>query len=1312
MMMRKWLTILATVLLLGEITGANAANKTWNGGGGDNNWQTGGDWGGTAPSAGDSLFFGGSTRLTTTNNFAANTSFVGLTFNSGAGAFTLWGNAINLGGGITNSSTSLQTINLNLVLTGTRTINSASGDISIGGVISETGGTFGITKVGTGTLTLSGANSYSGDTTISAGTLKLGASSVFANGSGKGNVIVNGTFDLNGFNDTINALSGSGTVDNTAAGTSTFTVEDNNTTSTFSGVVKNTGGALTLSKIGTGTLTLSGANTYSGGTTISAGTLLIGNTSALGTGSVTLTGGTLELNGNNISIANLSGTGGSVNEKNNTTSSTITAGSDNTSTTYSGTFGTVGGNSNTKITLIKSGTGTLTLDTGNNSGTDKSMTVNAGVLRINLANSLGGGNLNLNGGVLGLGVADFTRSLGTGNGQVQFGGSGGFAAYTADRNVNLGGAAAAVTWGSGSFVPTGSTLILGASDADKTVTFQNPISFANTGRTIQVDDGSASVDAVLSGILSSSGSSGGFTKTGNGTLSLTAVNTYTGPTTINAGTVQADNASAFGTSAITVNSATLKINNVSITADNLTLNNGATLLGTGAGASYSKSSYPSIASGASVTFSTSASTDVLSISSAIRNGNSSSLITVNGPGTVAVSSGATAADAFAGSWKITAGTLRLTDANALGNPGSTSQRPIELAGGTLDLRVTTGSTFSTNTTVSANALVLANRGSSGAGVTHNLGTLSIGANTLSIGPGGNVTSGTEGLTFGATTLSGNATFEVTNSASAAMQVTLVAVGETGGTRSLTKTGNGTLILGTASTYSGDTTISAGTLKLGAANVIPDGSGNGNLTANGTLDLAGFSETLNGLSGSGIVDNTSASAVSFAAGNNNQSSTFSGVIKNTGGGALALTKTGSGTLTLSGANLYGGVTTVSGGILSVNTLANGGSTSAIGNSANSAANLVIDGGTVQYTGGAVSSDRLFTVGTGGATIDASGSGALNLTSSGALAFSGTGTRSLTFAGSNTGDNTLAAIIGDQGANATALVKNGAGTWLLSGNNTFTGGLTINAGVVKLGNAGALNSTTPNAVAMTGGTLRLNGNSVTLSGLSGSAGTVENNLAGTATLTLNKTSGSDTFSGTIQDGASGTLALSKTGSGTAVLGAANSYSGGTTLGTGTANSGGTLTLGANDALGTGGLTFAGGILSANNKTDSTIGALSLTANSTLALVNDATHGSLTFTTISGTATGILTITGWAGAAGAAGTDDRIFFSGTAPDSTFLGHIQFDLSGTLYYSGMNGTELVPSLVPVPEPTEWALIIFATLAVFYKFVLPRLRQWRTAHA
>src|SRR5205823_14149600 len=120
------------------------------------------------------------------------------------------------------------------------------------------------------------------------------------------------------------------------------------------------------------------------------------------------------------------------------------------------------------------------------------------------------------------------------------------------------------------------------------------------------------------------------------------------------------------------------------------------------------------------------------------------------------------------------------------------------------------------------------------------------------------------------------------------------------------------------TYSGDTTISAGTLKLGAANVIPDGSGKGNISVSGTLDLNTFSETINGLSGAGTVDTVAGANPTLTVGNNDQTSLFSGVIENTAG-TLALTKTGTGALTLSGtsANTYTGLTTINAGELDLN-----------------------------------------------------------------------------------------------------------------------------------------------------------------------------------------------------------------------------------------------------------------------------------------------------------------------------------------------------------------------------------------------------------
>src|SRR5439155_1644476 len=139
--------------------------------------------------------------------------------------------------------------NLNLgtgaaTLGASRQVTVNGGTLTVGGPIS--GSTFGFTKLGTGTLTLSGANAYGGDTTISAGTLQLGAAGVIPDGTGKGSVGVSGTLDLNTFSETINGLSGAGTVDTVAGGAPTLTVGNNDQTSTFSGVIKNTAGALAL----------------------------------------------------------------------------------------------------------------------------------------------------------------------------------------------------------------------------------------------------------------------------------------------------------------------------------------------------------------------------------------------------------------------------------------------------------------------------------------------------------------------------------------------------------------------------------------------------------------------------------------------------------------------------------------------------------------------------------------------------------------------------------------------------------------------------------------------------------------------------------------------------------------------------------------------------------------------------------------------------------------------------------------------------------------------------------------------------------
>ncbi|MEX0641864.1 MAG: autotransporter-associated beta strand repeat-containing protein [Pirellulales bacterium] len=157
---------------------------------------------------------------------------------------------------------------------------------------------------------------------------------------------------------------------------------------------------------------------------------------------------------------------------------------------------------------------------------------------------------------------------------------------------------------------------------------------------------------------------------------------------------------------------------------------------------------------------------------------------------------------------LSSGAMKLGNASALG----TAAVPLTLNGGTLDLAINS-SVNAHNTTVGGNATIASGRSTGGSGVTHTLGTLAIGTQTLSLTAGANAASGTAGITFGATTLSGDATFDVVNSDSADVQLTLGAIGESGGVRSLTKTGNGTLALTATNSYTGNTTVQAGKLAL-------------------------------------------------------------------------------------------------------------------------------------------------------------------------------------------------------------------------------------------------------------------------------------------------------------------------------------------------------------------------------------------------------------------------------------------------------------------------------------------------------------------
>ena len=196
------------------------------------------------------------------------------------------GNALNVATGAGN-----HTIAVPLVLNSSQTWNIAGGvTLTVSGAISGTGALSMAT--GSGTLILSNSgNSYSGATTISAGTLKAGVANALPTGTTL-TVYGNGAkFDLNGYSQQVAGLSDNGVSTGTvtdSGGTAILTIA-NSGANTFSGTISGTN--LSLVKNGIGALSLSGSNSYGGGTTINAGTIAAGSNTALGSGMITLAGG-------------------------------------------------------------------------------------------------------------------------------------------------------------------------------------------------------------------------------------------------------------------------------------------------------------------------------------------------------------------------------------------------------------------------------------------------------------------------------------------------------------------------------------------------------------------------------------------------------------------------------------------------------------------------------------------------------------------------------------------------------------------------------------------------------------------------------------------------------------------------------------------------------------------------------------------------------------------------------------------------------------------------------------------------------------
>jgi autotransporter-associated beta strand protein len=488
----------------------------------------------------------------------------------------------------------------------------------------------------------------------------------------------------------------------------------------------------------------------------------------------------------------------------------------------------------------------------------------------------------------------------------------------------------------------------------------------------------------------------------------------------------------------------------------------------------------------------------------------------------------------------------------------------------------------------------------------------------------------------------NSNLIVTNSnslGSSGATKTITVQVNTNGTANLTLDGSGGDITLPA-TYSFVTSL--GGAGCGIVNVAGNNTINGNFSLTsgngstqfvsdgGTLNLAG---NIAGITGGRLValQGTSIGVVSGIISDGAYASPTS----------LPVTKSGSGTWTLSGASTFTGRTTISDGILSVasiNSVTGGAASSNLGAPVTVANGTIVLGavgttGTLNYTGTGEITDRVLSLAgtTGGGVIDQSGTGLLKFTS--ATTSTGAGTKTLTLTGSTAGTGEIAGAIVDNltGTNNTALQKSGTGTWVLSAASTYSGGTTVNDGTLTLGSATALGTAPAN---VNGGSLNLGGQTITNDISVGTAGTLTGSgstgaatLAGSVTpggtgsglITMASTTVASTSSITLQLAATGTRGVNYdaiTVSSALVLD-------------------GTITVSLN------GLTPAGG--QSFDLIDST-GSIDLT-NFTVAtdLVLPALGGGLTWDTSAFASTGVVSIVsgdpyiGWAASKGLTGAND---------------------------------------------------------------------------
>ncbi|MCX6876176.1 MAG: autotransporter-associated beta strand repeat-containing protein [Verrucomicrobia bacterium] len=1183
-------------------------------------WNDSSNWD-SLPVSTNSLVFGtaGVDGPRLNNNLTSDSfSIVGITFNSGADAFVIGdgttaanvGNTFILTGNVTNNSTNLQTLNTPFSMTAVRTFTTSAsgGDILLGGNLSGIGG--GITKSGLGTLTLSGANSFTGTNTVNTGTLKINAGAGGSLNSGAaltlnagGTFLYDNTSATGPIVQTMGALTygvGDRTVKLTHtaaqdvamifAGLNAGSNEDGkaiNFVVDGTGAVNGTNARISVA-IQTAYRITSGNSCYFNGsdfavydagsdglyTTTLDGFIRSINYGVDANSRTSATGATFASNAT-------TGAGTTYNQEvtgSITAQTTLTLGANSGSGQNNGTLKIVGASD-----LTMASGATLTLENVNDTGTKGILKTGGGTSTISggtVIQQQKNGMIRVDGStdVLNIastyGLGSSSRFMKSGAGTLIFSGSVGtaFSGFTVWLNAGV--------------MEFGGSTALTASDSIIT----------QDGALFRYNNSSTS--SIWSGAISGAGS----VAVNNGLITLTADNSYTGPTTISGGTLQLGNGGTTGSlsasSALTNNGALIvnRADTITLAGDiagagNLTKTGTGTLVLNGA------NTLGNVAVNQGLLQLSPSGTKTMQVTTITSSGGK---VDFNpGSGVIQTTTG-NDANGIIGVWA----TYGSSDW-AVGSPDGISLTNVTAAAYTntsaaLDVPAKyTGKNMNVDSSQSPAGVITPNSLRFNTAAAYTL-TLQ-GANTIASGGilvGTSVGNNLSTIT-GGTLATGTEWIVNQNNPSNSLEISS---GITGG-GVVSKWGAGTLVLSGANDYTGQTALYAGTTRfsgamaagavvtisgaaiaqMGTATGLPAGAtvtfGPG---STGKLQLNGNNITLGTLAtnatvGTPIVENGSADPVTLTVANT-ADSTFGGKLQNGSTGTLALLKSGTGTLNLSGtANTYTGKTVIDGGTLAFNTE-----------------------GSLGATPGAAQADHI-TINNGGTLWEMTGTGNNPLSANRGITL-GSGVQTIRHNGN--GYVLINGVI--SGSGGLDIRSDGGNDVRIAGVNTYTGDTRLYSNM-GLNNALALQYSTLDYNTAYGGQLNYLTTSsytaVTFGGLKGNK-----DLAfGTVALSVGQNNSDTAYSGVL--GSTGG-SLTKIGSGTLTLGGGNTYTGATNVTLGKLFINGNCT-GTGAVTVSGGATLGGTGSIAGNTTIAATGRLAFTL-STVAASHDGFNisGTLTF------------------------------------------------------------------------------------------------------